>query len=344
MSKLTPKQNFLRLLKNELPESVPVFTMGFNGINGETPWKIVGPFLFDETHLTPTPGGRTDIWGVKYVTNKETGFGCIPEPGNFILKDVCEWREIIKAPEMPKDIDWRKMAEKDIAASGINDNESARMGIIGLMPFQQFIAFMGFEEGLCALAEEPEEVSALLHYMADLYVPLVEKTVEYYDIDCLYLLDDTASKYTPFLSVDMYREILKPVYERLTKPAMERGIPVEFHNCGKCEYFLEDMIDFGVKLLDPAQTTNDLEGIKKKYGKDFILCGCFDWVPPITWPEVNEDEIRKQVRDTIDKFAPYGGFMSSASALGSPGDELTAKVSGWLMDECYKYSKDYYNR
>ncbi len=122
MSKLTPKENFLKLLNNEIPESVPVFTMGFNGINGETPWKIVGPFLYDETHLTPAPNGRTDIWGVKYVTNKETGFGCIPEPGNFMLKDICDWRKVLKAPEMPKDIDWEKMAKKDIETSGINDN------------------------------------------------------------------------------------------------------------------------------------------------------------------------------------------------------------------------------
>ena len=43
------------------------------------------------------------------------------------------------------------------------------------MPFQQLIAFMGFTEGLIAMHEEPEAVKELLHYMADFYVPIIEK-------------------------------------------------------------------------------------------------------------------------------------------------------------------------
>ena len=83
--KLTPKDNYLRVLNGEIPESVPIQNMGFTGYNGEATYKIVGPFLFDETHLTPAPNGRYDIWGVKYVANESTNFGCIPEPGNCIV-------------------------------------------------------------------------------------------------------------------------------------------------------------------------------------------------------------------------------------------------------------------
>ena len=46
--KLTPKDNYLRVLNGEIPESVPIQNMGFVGYNGEATYKIVGPFLFDE--------------------------------------------------------------------------------------------------------------------------------------------------------------------------------------------------------------------------------------------------------------------------------------------------------
>ena len=127
------------------------------------------------------------------------------------------------------------------------------MGVIGLMPFQQIIAFMGFSNGLMAIYEEPEAFEELLNFMVDVYMPVVQATVDYYTPDILYLLDDTATSFSPFISPELYRSILKPVYKRLAKPAMERGIPLQFHNCGRCEDFIDDMMDFGVKIWDPRR-------------------------------------------------------------------------------------------
>jgi hypothetical protein len=343
-SKLTMKDNFLRLLKGEMPESVPIHTMGIMENNGESPYKLVGPFLFDETRLTPCPEGRTDIWGVKLVTNEETGFGCIPEPNNFILDDITKWRDVIKAPEYPERIDWEYMVKKDEQVFGYDPAKNARMCVIGIMPFQSLMEFMGFNEGLIAMAEEPEECLALLDYMSDFYMPLVEAAVNYYHPDCMYLLDDTATKYNPFISVSMYREILKPIYTKLTRPAVERGIPIQFHNCGRCEDFIDDMLDFGVKILEPLQTENHLADIKKKYAGRLIMAGCYDWNPPVDWPNVDEEKVRQDVRDVIDAFAPGGGFMATAGSIGQVGDEVMAKVNMWCADELHKYCQDYYIR
>ena len=137
---------------------------------------------------------------------------------------------------------------------------------------------------------------------------------------------------------------MKPVYQRLTKPFTDKGIPVQFHNCGHCEAFLEDMIDFGVKILDPSQTANDLLGIKEKYGRDFVLAGCWDWKPPLSWPNVEEEEIRQMVRDCVDTFAPGGAYMGRAGALGIPGDKDIARVNAWLGEEIYWYTRRYYTR
>ncbi|SHI00123.1 Uroporphyrinogen-III decarboxylase [Sporobacter termitidis DSM 10068] len=341
-SKLTPKENYLRLTRGELPEYIPVYTMGFPGYNNETAVKMLGPSLLDETHITPAPTGRTDVWGVKYIANEETNFACIPEPNNFILEDVTKWRDVIKRPQLPEHIDWAQLARRDMEKAGIDRSQTAGMGVIGLMPFQQLIAFMGFTNGLMALFEEPECVKELLNFMVDVYMPVVQATVDYYAPDIVYLLDDTATNHNPFISTEMYRDILKPVYARLTKPAVERGIPVQFHNCGRCEDFIDDMLDFGVKIWDPAQQTNDLDGIRKKYAGKLALAGCYKWVPPSTWPDVNEAAIRQTVRDCVDRFAPGGGFAFSGAALGRYGDKTIAQVNRWIADEAYHYGRDYY--
>ena len=340
-SKLTPKENFLRLTREEMPEYVPIFTMGFPG--KEVPVKLIGPSLFNETHIFAAPAGTyKDIWGVSYIANEETNFACIPEPNNFMLEDISKWHEVIKKPQMPDNIDWEKLAKADIEATGIDRSAQAAMAVIGLMPFQQVIAFMGFTNGLMAVYEDPEAFEELINFMVDVYMPIVQATVDYYDPDMLYLLDDTASGFSPFISPDAYRSILKPAYARLTKPAVERGIPIHFHNCGKCEDFVGDMIDIGVRSWDPAQAMNDLVAVKEKYGRKIAIVGGYNWVPPANYPQVNEDEVRQSVRDCIDQYAAGGGYAFFGAALGRHGDKTIEKVNEWIGDEAYNYGRDYY--
>ena len=341
-SRLTPGENYLRLARGETPEFVPIYTMGFPGYNNEVACKLIGPSLFDETHIDPAPQGRFDIWGVKYIANKETNFACIPAPNNFILDDITKWHDVIKVPEMPGSIDWEKMAKLDCERVKLDRSQSAAMAVIGLMPFQQFIAFMGFNNGFMAMYEEPELVKELLHFMVDVYMPLIQASLDYYDPDLMYLLDDTASQANPFISPEMYRDILKPVYKRITEPIMERGIPIQFHNCGRCEDFMDDMFECGVRIWDPGQTMNDLLGIKKKFDRKIGIAGGYNWILPDSWPEVNEEEIRQTVRDCIDLYAPDGGYAFFGAALGKYGDRTIDMVNGWIAEESYTYGRDYY--
>jgi uroporphyrinogen-III decarboxylase len=215
------------------------------------------------------------------------------------------------------------------------------MAVIGLMPFQQFIAFMGFTNGLMAMVEEPEAVKELLHFMTDVYMPVVQAAVDYYEPDMLYLLDDTATNLNPFISTAMFRDILKPVYKRLTQPAVDRGIPIQFHNCGRCEDFIDDMLDIGTTIWDPAQVTNDLAAIKNKYGRRFAMAGGF-WMPVRAWADYREDEVRQAVRDCIDRYAPGGGFLFAGGVGGIGADPAAMTVNGWVQEEAYRYGRDYY--
>lgn len=337
-SKLSPKENYLRLTTGELPEYIPIYSMGFPGYL-ESPARVVGPSLFDETHLSPAPEGRRDIWGVNYIANAETNFACIPEPNNFLLRDVTKWRDVIKFPKPPEHIDWERLARDDYKNADIDRSQSAVMATIGLMPFQQLIAFMGFSEGLLACAEEPEEVEALLHAMTDLYIPIVEATVEFYKPDIIYLLDDTAANHTPFVSPAFFKKILKPVYARLTAPAVNRGIPVQFHNCGKCGDFIEDMMDIGTKIWDPAQLSNDISAIKAKFGRKIALAGCYSWTPS---DGDTEESVRQGVRDCIDAYAPGGGFAFFGSLMARYGDDSLDEANRWIREEAYSYGRDYY--
>ena len=60
--------------------------------------------------------------------------------------------------------------------------------------FQHLMAFMGFENGMCALYEEPEECKALLEYLSDFYINIMENMIDHYKPDVISIKDDTATE------------------------------------------------------------------------------------------------------------------------------------------------------
>jgi hypothetical protein len=333
---LTEKENYLMALRGEVPEWLPRHLYPSPGHAPASAW--VQPSFLNERR---TPEGGFDIWGVEYVTTKETGYMALPKPGEFILDDITHWRDVIKAPDI-SGIDWEAMAKKDLEK--IDRNQTAICATIHVGYFQQLMNFMGFTEGLCAMIEEPDEVMALFEYMNKFYVEVSSKFRDYYKPDVWCITDDTATAINPFISVEMYREMVKPFHASEAKFGVEAGLPIDMHNCGRCEDFIDDWLDFGVCCWNPAQTMNDLVGIKKKYGNKLVLEGCWDSSGPAGWPNATEEVVREQVRKCIDTFAPGGGFVFWASCYGAPDDQAFLNKSRWITEEYDSYGRTFYNK
>jgi hypothetical protein len=116
------------------------------------------------------------------------------------------------------------------------------------------------------------------------------------------------------------------------------------HDCGRCEDFIDDWLDFGVSLWNPAQISNDLSAVKKKYGNKLVICGGWDIVGPLTAPDVDEETVRASVRQSMDTYAPGGGYAFCGGYLGALGDEKTSRKNKWLSEEIESYGKTFYNR
>jgi hypothetical protein len=350
--KLTPRENFMRMINGAIPQSVPLYTMGMAmpGPGPRPPTHSIGPMIGQMADILeaqmsgrPVPEKIVNEWGVTMLGNKEGMGGMLPEPGNFILKDIHDWKKVIKAPPPLETSDswWADKAKKDIEHSGIDRTQSLAAVGIQYSPFTSLISFMGFTEGLCALFEEPEEVKEFLNWQCDYYMPIYEKVIKYYEPDFASMFDDTATRHNPFFSVEMYNDIFKPIYARQTKVFTDRGLWIEFHNCGRCEDFVPEMCDFGVKGWDPAQTDNDLE--KAKTNNDISILGGYDWKPPADG-NVTEEYVRQTARDTFAKYAPGGRYAWLGLIMTSTGDPNGAVWNGWLTDEVNKLAENYYDK
>lgn len=331
---LTPKENFLRVAKGQTPEWVPVGPYG--GPGREPLITMADPAILGNFR---GPGGGIDPWGVTYVTGEEIDFAALPKPNDFILTDITKWRDHIKAPDY-SGFDWEAAAKAD-HAKYVKDPDQTAYVISGYADlFQQFIGFMGFTEGLCAIYEEQEELEELLDYMLEHSLYITKNVLHYYKPEGYYLLDDTASKLQPFISPSLFEEVFVPRYKQCLDLVRDEGIPIFYHNCGRCEELIPPMVDIGVNVWDPAQMENDLVGIKNKYGNKLAINGGFEYRMPVHWPNVDEEEVRQQVRDAFDKFAGEGGFIFSGGVTSLDyGDPDVLRVNGWINDEADKLSK-----
>ena len=323
---MNAKENYLAMLRGEIPEYIPSMYEQRSG-------------RFTEDLLTPVfcpDGPIVTALGVKYVGSADLMNGAMPEPGFILLDDITKWRDVIKAPDL-SDFDWEKYYHdkiKDI------DRSKLSIAVTGGDYFLTLISFMGFEDAMIALYEEPEEVHALLEYVSDFYLLVLKQQLRYIKPDTMTLMDDDAAFRAPFFSVPMYREFFKPLHKLHCDLARENGLLIERHDCGRSESFIPDWLEMGICSWTPAQVTNDLVNVKKTYGDRLAICGGWD---NLKYNEVTDmDELREALKTYTDTFAPGGRFAFMAMAGGRPGDPLADTRRQVVKDFYYDYARDWY--
>ncbi len=318
--KLTKKENFLRVMHGEIPEYVPQYSQ--NPIC--KPGEYLTNMLFEPSvmKMKKNPDGSlTNMWGGRYLTSPEAEGGVVSDPSHRVITDITKWRDQLNVPDY-SDVDWEMLAKHDIEKSNINRDITSLTFVCGMGMFQPLMQLMGFEEGLCALYEEPEACHELLDFLCDFFCDIIDKSMDYYAPDLFTIKDDSASALSTMVSMDMYMEFFYPRYARIAKRAREHGIPISFHNCGKCQNFMEKNAEYGVIAWEPAQNMNDLVGFKKKYGRSFALIGGWQNRDALLAPDVTDDDVYESVRYTLDLLAHDGGFVWYGNLLGGSFDPI----------------------
>ncbi|MDR0819004.1 MAG: veratrol--corrinoid protein metyltransferase, partial [Oscillospiraceae bacterium] len=184
---LTPKENYLQMLRGEIPEYIP---------SGFEPYS---DFLWVDDFATPAfapRGFAFNPWGVRFVGSRDLGNGALPEPGRFILKDITKWRDVIKNPDI-RNVDFEAYYKKDVEGK---DRKNIAIVALGGDYFQTLVSFMGFEEAMLAMVEEPDEVIALNEYLSEYNLEVLSRKFDIVKPDVYMIADDCAAARTPFFS------------------------------------------------------------------------------------------------------------------------------------------------
>jgi hypothetical protein len=319
---MTERENYLRAVQGKDHPWVP--EMRSSTIAFMPEWM---------TALDPVT--KRNFLGVEYMTNEN---GRISNHERPLLSHISEWRDKVKLPD-PASFDWKADAAKFDAQAG-----TAKARVANARPglFLYLIDLMGWVEGLCAIAEEPEEVGEFYDYVSDFSVKLAKLEIEHLNLDVLSLSDDVSNEKGPFVSRSCFQSLYKPYYRKIIKVAEAAGLPVDFHCCGTCDFLLDEFVDMGVKIVQIPRPYDDVKAWKRRMGTNAVLEGGWDWQSKGGLPNASEAEVRASARETLDAWArndPAYIFWEG-DAIGD-GQDMKNKVV-WIRDEVAKYGKTIY--
>jgi len=171
---------------------------------------------------------------------------------------------------------------------------------------------IGFEQLLYAFYEQPELVRAVVSFSADYNLDLA-RLVKQRGIEILGIGDDFADSRGPFVSPQMFREMLYPEFKRVVEGYKKLGFYVIKHSDGNLHPILDMLLDSGIDCLDPIDPLGgmDIGHIREAYGHRVARKGNIDCVKTLV--RGTPDEVRQEVQQCIRKGAPGGGHIISSS-------------------------------
>ncbi|POP34249.1 hypothetical protein C3B58_03735 [Lactonifactor longoviformis] len=228
------------------------------------------------------------------------------------LMDPEEWRKSIP---LYRDEELKLLGQR--AKDLHNHTEYSVSGGFGKLRMTSTSIFAGheFTDWLCRLCTDPEYVYEILEATADRAIEnlkLYLEAVEPY-IDTIFMsTTDYGTQDRELFHPDIFRDLYLPNLKKVNDYVHSHShAKTMYHSCGSIRNILGYMIEAGVDIINPVQTTAagmDPAALKEEFGKDLVFWGG-GADTQTTLQFGTPEEVRAQVRERIDIFRKGGGFV-----------------------------------
>ncbi len=269
----------------------------------------------DPTVEVTGDGTHMDIWGVGFKPNR-TALGSYMDLASSPLKGLSSEEELGGYPWPSADMwDYSRVREEAESRADHWVWTHSR----GCFEISWFLR--GFDRFMMDLAANPGLACAVMDRVLDY---LMERTRRVLDagrglIDMVEYNDDVGTQGGLLISPDMWRRLLKPRMASFVGLCREYGCVVRYHSCGGIRPIIPDLIEIGVDVLNPVQTLAagmEAEALKRDFGGRLTLNGGIDTQRLL--PNASADQVRQEVRRSIDVLGRSGGYILAPSHVFQP--------------------------
>jgi uroporphyrinogen decarboxylase len=285
-------------------------------------------------------GAYKDEWGVIYRPVKYQGQVLYYDMVESPLSNARTLRDV-EGHSWPDPCDPTPFAGLGEKAKKLRDKtEYALVGHPGFSTsiFQAACSIRGYANFLIDLMKRKELAHAILQIITEIQIERMKRYLQevgpYLDVVCVG--DDFCHQRGPLMSLQIFREMLKPYLKRYYETIKSfTSAKLHLHSCGAVHHILDELIDIGVDIINPVQVS--AEGmepswLKKRFGEKIVFWGGIDTQKILPFGSV--EDVRREVRRITQILGENGGYVLSAVhniQADVPPENIVA-----MFDEAYK--------
>lgn len=298
---MTGKERIAKMLRHEKTDRIPVYEHFWDdthrawcnagniqpnesfedhfGFDMEEFWafNLVADLDFQPEIIREDEDTVTMLDGNGAVLRRHKCHDTTPEHVDFTVKERTAWEEKIKPLLVP---DERRINFEGYRKAKQHAKEHNRFFVwSGINVFESIHPMCGHENMLVGMALDPEWVADMANTYASLTVELQKMLFEREGYpDGIWYYEDMGYKFAPFMSPDMYNDLIKPAHKYTIDYAKSKGLPVIMHSCGFVEPLLPGMIDAGIDCLQVIEIKAGMDLLKlhKLYSDKIAFMGGID--------------------------------------------------------------------
>ena len=259
---------------------------------------------------------HTTKWGATIKEWKHAGG--VPEFLDFTITSPEKWLEAKKRMKPSRDrIDWDTI-EKNWKTWREQSTWVEAYFWFGFDVTHSWA--VGTERLVMALVEDPDWCVDMFNANLDLDMAIFDMVLDAgYKFDAINWPDDLGFKGRQFMSMDMYRQLVKPVMKRAVDWAHSRGLYARLHSCGNVMPFVPEFVEIGIDCLNPLEIKAGMDplALKKQYGDRLALNGGLN---AAIWH--NFDQFEAQMRHLVPELKKGGGYIFSSDHSVPPSVSL----------------------
>ncbi len=161
-------------------------------------------------------------------------------------------------------------------------------------------------------------------FFHEMFITSMEKLVKYGKPKVIMVGDDYGYNKGLLMDIKLWREIVKPTLAEQAQIAHDADVKFILHSCGKIDSLFQDFVEIGIDGVESLKPfSNDLPGLKSKYGDKIALLGTIDDSNLLKFS--TPLEIKKVVNKAIKDLGP-GGYIPGATntLLDQPVENVVA--------------------
>lgn len=201
-----------------------------------------------------------------------TCWGCVWENytrgmvGQAVGHPLADWSAMERwTPPDPLKDDTFGPRDWDLVKKEIEQNRKEHRTVWGgglphNMVFLLLTDLRGFENVMIDMATDEPNLHKLIAIIQRYNVTVIRKYLDM-GVDMMGFGEDQGMQASLPMSPAMWRKFLKPTFEAMYGPCRDAGIPIRMHTDGHILEIIPDLIEVGVRLLNPQFRANGLDGL-----------------------------------------------------------------------------------